>query len=84
MKKVLVSVVLAGRMVLGGTAAASAATKAPSITKPTTAAEGTATHEMSETSTTQKTEAASTAKKIAKKTHKKSSKNKSALAKKKK
>jgi len=61
-------------MVLGGTAVASAATKAPSITKPTAAAEGTAKHEMSETSTTQKSEAVK-----AKKTHKKSSKKKSAI-----
>lgn len=70
MKKVLVSVIVAGGMVLGGTAGASAATKAPSIVKPTAAAEGTAKHESAETSTTQKTESVS----LAKKTHKKSAK----------
>ena len=80
MKKVLVSVIVASGMVLGSTAVASAATKAPSITKPTTAADGTATHEMSESSTTQKTEAVSKAKK----TLKKSSKKKSAISTKKK
>ena len=59
-------------MILGGTATASAATKAPSIKKPVaTAAEGTATHEMSETSAKQTTEAVKTAKKTAKKTTKK-------------
>lgn len=84
MKKVLISVIVSGGMILGGTATASAATKAPSITKPTAAAEGTATHEMSETSTTQKTEAATTEKKLAKKTHEKSSKHKNAISTKKK
>jgi hypothetical protein len=77
-KKVLVSVIVAAGMVLGGTAVASAATKAPSITKPTTAAEGTATHEMSETATKQVSEAK--AKTTHKKTTKKVSKKKNALA----
>lgn len=82
MKKVLVSVIVAGGMVLGGTAAASAATKAPSITKPTTAADGSATHEMSETATKQVFEAK--AKTTHKTTTKKTSKKKSAIGTKKK
>lgn len=83
MKKVLVSIIVAGGMVLGGTAVANAATQAPSIKKPVaSAAEGTATHEKSETSTTQKAE--SKVKTIHKKSSKKVSKKKSALVAKKK
>jgi len=56
MKKILVAVLAAGVLV-GGSTASFAATKAP-IAKPTKAAgEGTAKHEMSENSSTQKNEA---------------------------
>ena len=78
MKKVLVSLIVASAMVLGGTGVASAATKAPSITKPTAAAEGSAKHETAETSKTQKVESKAMA------THKKTTKKKSALVTKKK
>jgi len=80
MKKTLVALVMAGGMVLGGTVVANAATT-PSIKKPAaSAAEGTGTHEMSETATKQKTEGVALVKKktgkktikhVAKKTTKK-------------
>jgi hypothetical protein len=60
MKKVLASVAIATGMVLMSATVASAATTAPTIKVKKTiskSAEGTATHEMSETSNTQKTEA---------------------------
>lgn len=65
MKKTLVALVMASGMVLGSTVVASAATTAtPTIKKPSVAAaEGTGTHEMSETSKTQKTEGVSLVKK---------------------
>ena len=66
MKKILVALLAAGVLV-GGSSASFAATKAP-IAKPTkAAAEGTAKHEMSENSSTQKNEAKKTAKPAAKK-----------------
>ena len=66
MKKILVAVLAAGVLV-GGSSASFAATKAP-IAKPTkAAAEGTAEHEMSENSSTQKNEAKKTTKPAAKK-----------------
>jgi hypothetical protein len=67
MKKTLVALVMASGMVLGSTVVASAATTVttpPTIKKPSAAAaEGTGTHEMSETATTQKTEGVSLVKK---------------------
>jgi hypothetical protein len=64
MKKVLVTLLVAGSLVGGATSSFAAATAKPSI-KPvtgaaTTAKEGTAKHEMSENSTTQKSEAKTT------------------------
>ena len=81
MKKTLVALVMASGMVLGSTVVASAATTAttpPTIQKPSvTAAEGTGTHEMAETSKTQKVEGvALVQKKNAKKVAKKSAKKK--------
>jgi len=81
MKKTLVALVMASGMVLGSTVIASAATTAttpPTIQKPSaTAAEGTGTHEMSETSKTQKVEGVAVAhKKSVKKIAKKSAKKK--------
>ena len=68
MNKVLASVALATGMVLMSTAVASAATTAPTIkikkTVPKSGNEGTATHEMSETSKKQTSEASETTKKI--------------------
>ena len=64
MKKVLLTLLVAGSLVGGATSSFAAATAKPSV-KPvtgatTTAKEGTAKHEMSETSTTQKSEAKTT------------------------
>jgi hypothetical protein len=66
MKKVVLALLVAGSMI-GGTTAGFAATTAKPTIKPvtkskTTAKEGTAQHEMSETSETQKNEAKPTAK----------------------
>ena len=63
MKKVLVTLLVAGTLVAGASSSFAAATAKPTI-KPaagaTKAKEGTAKHEMTETSKTQKTEAKST------------------------
>jgi hypothetical protein len=59
MKKVLVTLLVAGTLVTGASSSFAAATAKPSM-KPaagSTAKEGTAKHEMTETSTTQKSEA---------------------------
>jgi len=60
MKKVLVTLLVAGSMIAGTTAGFAATTAKPTI-KPAapkaSSKEGTATHEMSENSTTQKSEA---------------------------
>lgn len=76
MKKKLAAIFIATAMTVAGTASATAATPAPSIKKPSKAAgEGTATHEMSETSETQKSEGTGTdMKKGMKKVAKKASK----------
>jgi len=64
MKKVLVTLLVAGTLVGGATSSFAAATAKPSVkpvtTAGTTAKEGTAKHEMSENSTTQKSEAKTT------------------------
>jgi hypothetical protein len=64
MKKVLVTLLVAGTLVSGATSSFAAATAKPSVkpvtTAGTTAKEGTAKHEMSENSTTQKSEAKTT------------------------
>ena len=75
MKKTLVAIVMASGMILGGTAVASATTT-PSIKKPSaTTAEGTATHEVSESSKIQKVHTVALVKKKAvKKSIKKSAK----------
>ena len=65
MKKVLVSLLVAGTLVGGATSSFAAASAKPSVkpvTGTTTAKEGTAKHEMSENSATQKNEAKATAK----------------------
>jgi len=56
MKKVLVTLLVAGSMIAGTTAGFAATTAKPTAPK-ASSKEGTATHEMSENSTTQKKEA---------------------------
>ncbi|MEY4153083.1 MAG: hypothetical protein RL470_1142 [Actinomycetota bacterium] len=65
MKKVLVSLLVAGALVGGTTSSFAAATAKPS-TKPAAGKEGTATHEQSESSATQKKESTMTSKATAK------------------
>jgi len=65
MKKVLVALVVAGTLVGGVTSSFAAATGKPSAKPAATAKEGTATHEMSESSKTQKNEAKASAKPVA-------------------
>ncbi len=62
MKKIVATIALATGLVLAGTSVSFAASAAPTIAKPTKkakAGEGTATHEMSESSTGQAEEGAS-------------------------
>ena len=70
MKKVLVTLLVAGSLVGGATTSFAAASAKPSVkpvTGTTTAKEGTAKHEMSESTETQKNEAKATTKAKAKK-----------------
>ena len=70
MKKVLVTLLVAGSLVGGATSSFAAASAKPSVkpvTGTTTAKEGTAKHEMSESTETQKNEAKATTKAKAKK-----------------
>ena len=65
MKKVLVTILVAGSLITGAASSFAATSAKPSVkpvTGTTTAKEGTAKHEMSETSTTQSNEAKSTKK----------------------
>jgi hypothetical protein len=63
MKKIIISAAIAAALIAGTTAPSFAAAKKIGTAKTSAGAEGTATHEMSESSGTQKSEGSSTAKK---------------------